>query len=92
MTKEDFIEEYGDIVVSYSGYRKFQFTFIGETADSTPIVILIGGSSAEIYGMEIDCNETAVIRDMEMIYCKMIYGRVGFPDESIAEFNNFGAV
>jgi hypothetical protein len=42
MTKEEFIEKYGDVLVTFSSYYKYSFSFTGTFGDQR-IEVSIGG-------------------------------------------------
>jgi len=45
MTKQEFLEQYGDTVVTFSGYYKYVFTFKSQDG----LEIHAGGNSSDIY-------------------------------------------
>lgn len=52
LTKDQFIEKYGDVLVEFSRYYKFTFTYKGTLPDGGIITVDVGGGSAEIYRHE----------------------------------------
>ena len=57
MTREEFIEKYGNVMVTFSSYYKFTFNFVGTAEDGTPVSVSMGGDADEIY------RETVVAGD-----------------------------
>tara|TARA_B100002019_G_C21224794_1_gene576773 strand:- start:590 stop:745 length:156 start_codon:yes stop_codon:yes gene_type:complete len=48
LTKKQFKEKYGNTKVSFLGYNKFKFTFIGNIDDNNPLNIIfisVGGEA-----------------------------------------------
>lgn len=53
MTREEFIEKYGDVKVKFSNYYKYTFTYTGTLPDGGKISICDGGNSDDIYRYEV---------------------------------------
>lgn len=59
MTKEEFMEAYGEVDVCFVYYYKYTFTFKGYSHNNEEVVINVGGDSVDIYKFEFsDCYET----------------------------------
>jgi hypothetical protein len=58
MTKEEFIEKYGEVKVKFSSYYKYTFNYIGTLPDGNVISVDCGGNADYIYRYE-------VVPDME---------------------------
>ena len=56
MTREEFMEKYGNAKVKFSSYYKFSFVFSGELPDGKRISVIVGGNADDIYRMEVDVN------------------------------------
>lgn len=65
ITKDQFIEKYGDVLVEFSRYYKFTFTYKGTLPDGASITIDLGGDSAEIYRHEVVPNLKETIRSLD---------------------------
>lgn len=52
MTKQEFMNKYGDVEVKFSSYYKYTFTFTGEF-DGGVVIVDVGGDSSDIYRMEV---------------------------------------
>lgn len=84
MTKFEFLEKYGDAKVKFSGYYKFCFDFKGELENGGIIVVSCGGSSDDIYKMN-------VLPNIEETVCGLDpdYGSVSVDGKEIAFFRDF---
>ncbi len=49
MTKEEFIEKYGNVKVKFSNYYKYTFDYTGDLPDGNVIFVSCGGNADEIY-------------------------------------------
>jgi hypothetical protein len=49
LTKEQFLEQYGDVLVQFSSYYKYSFSYRGVAMDGTVVVVKSGGDSSDIY-------------------------------------------
>ena len=60
MTKEEFIEKYGEVKVKFSSYYKYTFNYIGTLPDGNVISVDCGGNADDIYRYEVvpDMEET----------------------------------
>lgn len=60
MTKDEFIEKYGNVQVKFSRYYKYMFTFEGALDDGSVVEVECGGNSDDIYRFEVipDAVET----------------------------------
>lgn len=65
ITKDQFIEKYGDVLVEFSNYYKFTFTYIATLPDGASITVDMGGDSAEIYRHEVVPNLKTPIRSLD---------------------------
>lgn len=65
MTKQEFIDRYGDVDVKFSYYYKHSFHFDAELPDGSGISVAIGGESGEIYRLEVDCDEVSTVKDLD---------------------------
>ena len=64
ITKEKFIELYGEVEVKFVNYYKYTFTFEGQSLDDTLITIRVGGTTSDrIYKMRID-NRSVSVADL----------------------------
>ena len=53
MTREEFIEKYGDVKVKFSDYYKYTFNYTGSLPDGGKISIGYGGNADQIYRYEV---------------------------------------
>jgi hypothetical protein len=62
MTREEFIEKYGDAKVKFSSYYKYTFTYAGTLPDGSTISIGYGGSSDHIYKYKVGPDKEESVR------------------------------
>lgn len=60
MTREEFLEKYGEVEVKFDYYYKYEFIFVGEV-NGTPIKVSIGGTADGIYSMGVSAGETSTV-------------------------------
>lgn len=65
ISKEEFCNRYGDVVVKFSYYYKYVFTFNAELPDGSKLIIAFGGSADFIFNIEVNNNEEHYVKDME---------------------------
>ena len=53
MTREEFIEKYGDVKVKFSYYYKYTFNYTGSLPDGGKISVGFGGNSDDIYRCDV---------------------------------------
>ena len=58
MTEEQAVKEYGDVLLVFSEYYKYSFSFNGVASDGAEIYVSIGGDSDDIYKTTVVNNET----------------------------------
>lgn len=62
MTKEQILEKYGNVKLTFKHYYKYTFTFSGVADDGAIISTHIGGDSGDIYKMSVSAeNEETLI-------------------------------
>jgi hypothetical protein len=49
LTKEQFLDRYGDVLVQFSSYYKYSFSYRGVAMDGTVVVVNSGGDTSSIY-------------------------------------------
>jgi hypothetical protein len=64
MTKEDFIEKYGEVKVKFSSYYKYTFSFSGELSDGGKICVSYGGCSDDIYRYEVSADYEETVKSV----------------------------
>lgn len=65
MTRDDFIDEYGDVAVTFSSYYKFTFTFAGSLENGDKITVDVGGNSDEIYRFEVSPDQVRSVAELD---------------------------
>lgn len=68
MSYDEFIEKYGDVVVTFSSYYKYCFRYKAVLESGETIIVSIGGDTDDIYRWEIQNNESLTIRELEPNY------------------------
>ena len=63
MTREEFLQKYGDVEVKFDYYYKYEFVYKGDV-DGVPISVSTGGTADEIYSMDVGTNDTAKISNL----------------------------
>lgn len=66
MTKEQMLEKYGEVEVSFDSYYKYTFYFTGEHEGKT-IDVSVGGDSDDIYKFNVSRNAKYKIKDLPTI-------------------------
>lgn len=58
MNEEELVEKYGDVVLAFSGYFKYEFHYRGIAPDGKRLSITVGGNDEDIYRMMLSDEET----------------------------------
>lgn len=76
MTYDEIIEKWGDTILWFSSYYKYNFTFVGDGENGERIVADIGGTADDIYKEEISANESRMLGsgEWESIWVRDRYG------------------
>lgn len=61
LTREQFLDKYGDVEVTFSSYYKFTFTYAATLPNGQRLTVNVGGNSDEIYRFEVTNNEVAMV-------------------------------
>lgn len=61
MTKEEFIVKYGEVLVTFSSYYKFTFTYSGTLPDGKRLSVDVGGNSDDIYRDSVTAGQSVKI-------------------------------
>jgi hypothetical protein len=72
MTKDEFMELYGDKPVKFTNYYKYTFTFKGQIGKTTFVTCHVGGSSDNIYKLDIKVNEEYSINKLCPYCCEVV--------------------
>lgn len=54
MTRDEFLNKYGDVLVTFTDYYKYAFRFSADLDDGSRLVVEVGGDADEIYRMTVD--------------------------------------
>ena len=86
LTLEQFLEQYGEVTVTFVFYYKYEFLFKGNIEDKE-ISIGVGGSSDDIYKFQVS-NKPVTINYLNCEVC-LLYGHVEENNTVISEFTNY---
>ena len=64
MNKEQILEKYGNEKVKFSSYYKYTFNFRGVAADGTEIHAGLGGSSDDIYKLDVTADKEETLNGL----------------------------
>lgn len=56
ISKEKFVELYGDVKVKFQSYWKYTFLFYGETLNGEKVSVNYGGNSDDIYKFDVTAD------------------------------------
>jgi len=57
MTKEEFLEKYGEVVVKFDSYYKYTFTYKAILDDGSALLVSYGGNPDDIYRHEVSHDD-----------------------------------
>lgn len=85
ISKDEFMEKYGDVMVTFDHYYKYTFTYAGKNKDGVLVEVSWGGNADDIYRCSVSAgNEESV----ESLYP---YDGTAYKDgEAIEEFYEEG--
>ena len=84
MTRNEFMDKYGDVVVTFSNYYKYTFNYKAELPDGSLLVVSYGGNSEDIYRHEVGANSPEVVKTLAP-YAGSVY-RDGKESESFYDY------
>lgn len=64
MTRNEFYEKYGDVIVKFSSYYKYTFYYSATLPDGSTISVGYGGNSDDIYRFEVANNEEVSVNSL----------------------------
>lgn len=65
MTRQEFYEKYGDVLVTFSSYWKYSFGFSAALPDGSAISVSVGGHADDIYRFEVTAGLPVRVADLE---------------------------
>lgn len=65
MTRTEFYEKYGDVMVKFSSYYKYTFTYVAELPDGKRLTCGYGGNHDEIYRHEVTADGHDMIKHLQ---------------------------
>lgn len=72
MTRDEFYEKYGEVLVTFSSYYKYTFTYRAELPDGQTLTVGCGGQAEEIYRFDVVPNESVKVIDLYP-YCGSVF-------------------
>lgn len=63
MKIDENFEKYKDVVLKFSSYYKYSFTFSGVAEDGAVVVARTGGDSSDIYRYEVSNDMSLTLKD-----------------------------
>lgn len=89
ITKAEFMERYGDVLVSFSSYYKYTFYFRGIAENGETITCSIGSSSDDIYKLDVQAGEKKTIRLLDAQDGDITYGCARRGEDEICSFFDY---
>lgn len=65
MTKEEFMRDYGDVLVKFISYYEYKFTFSGLLDDGRSIAVGVGGGANVIYKMPVNADAEMTVTSLD---------------------------
>ena len=65
MTRQEFYEKYGEVIVKYSSYYKYSFTYKATLPDGSLLTCEYGGNSDEIYRFDSCADHELTLEKLE---------------------------
>ena len=75
MKREEFIDKYGDVEVTFSSYYKYTFTYSAKIDDGKKLTAHYGGDADEIYKTSVASGEKVKIKDLYPYAAEIYKGR-----------------
>jgi hypothetical protein len=63
LTREQVMAKYGDVLLKFTSYYKYAFTYVGETTDGLTICCVIGGDAGDIYRFSVKADSTTSLNE-----------------------------
>lgn len=74
VTKDEFLEKFGNIQVQFKRYFKYEFEYIGVTEDGDNISVMVGGNSDDIYDHEVVPNTYVSVASLDPMSGEITHG------------------
>lgn len=85
MTKEEFLQKYGDVEVIFEHYYKYTFSFSATLPDGSKLSVDIGGVVSDIYKKDICANSPEKVSILDP--CSgSVYDKTGKEVDSFYEY------
>ena len=86
MTQNEFMEQYGNVVVKFASYYKFTFKFTGLLENGDSISVSIGGDASDIYRMPVDVDEMTIASLPDVPFAGRVLDAAGSEVDSFYEY------
>ncbi len=63
LTREQVMEKYGDVLLKFSSYYKYAFTYVGQATDGVTVACSIGGDHNDIYRFSLKADSTTSLNE-----------------------------
>jgi hypothetical protein len=74
MTRDEVLERYGNLPLTFSSYYKYSFHFSATAPDGAIVGVSIGGCADDIYRCEINAGDTMTLRSGEYSFAHVSIG------------------
>jgi hypothetical protein len=64
LTRDEFYAQYGDVLVVFSNYYKYTFTYDAILSNGNKLVVNYGGDAAEIYRHEVSRDHQEIVKHL----------------------------
>jgi hypothetical protein len=68
LTKEQFLEKYGDVRMYFTSYFKYTFSFEGKTPNGEILKASIGGNPDDIYRLEVCDGDNGTLQSLDFYW------------------------
>lgn len=83
MTKDEFMEKYGDVEVTFARYHKYVFTYQADLGDGYLLIVNTGGDADDVYDDMVIADWPETVRSLEPFS-----GSMGVGSEEIDKFSD----
>lgn len=68
MNRKEMLEKYGAVLLKFTSYYKYSFSFSGVAPDGAEIYVSIGGNADAIYRLKVAPNDAITIKADDPFY------------------------
>jgi hypothetical protein len=87
MTKQEFCKKYENVELYFKSYYKYKFLFEGRAGrgkDNKLITIVVGGTSEDIYRLDVEAKTSYNIYDLDPYE-----GQAAYTDRNVSDLEGF---